>query len=133
MLFKVTVQALFLSQGGEAPEKLLTAPKGVGIELARYWPDARGLLFWYDPMHSASLAADGLGLYSLPLAGGSPRYLATTLPYRSWVQPNGRSILLIAGTTRIAWAGKRPVDELVNYKPPANPRVGPYGPPPMNP
>lgn len=33
----------------------------------------------------------------------------------------------------IAWAGKRPVDELVNYKPPANPRVGPYGPPPMNP
>lgn len=33
----------------------------------------------------------------------------------------------------IAWAGKRPVNELVDYKPPANPRGGVYGLPGMHP
>jgi dipeptidyl aminopeptidase/acylaminoacyl peptidase len=79
-----------------------------GIVLAGWWPDGKGLLFWRDPWHSASLAADGLGLFSLPL-GGTPRLLVTALTYADWMAPapSGRDLLLVAGGEREAWHNKR--------------------------
>lgn len=87
--------------------RLWAAADPNGIELARYWPNGQGVLFWIDPLHSASLAADGLGLFSLSLTGGHPLQLGATLPYRSWVQPNGRDqVLIVAGPGRMAWSQK---------------------------
>ncbi len=94
---------------GRAPGQLLvTAPNLSGVEIEGYWPNGQGVLYWVDPLHSASLAADGLGLESLSLGGGQPQTLATTLPYPSWVQPDGRtSIVLVAGGGRQTWTQKQ--------------------------
>ncbi len=98
---------LWAVSSGKTPHLLATAPTASGLELQGYWPSGQGLLYWIDPLHSASLAADGLGLESLPLGGGAQRSLATTLPYPSWVQPDGReSILLVAGPGRQTWTEK---------------------------
>ena len=102
----VRADALYVSAGGSPARRIYTADKMVGILLAGYWPGGKGLLFWLDPSHSASLAADGLPLESMPLGGGTPRTLATTLPYRQWVQPDGQDVLVVAGDGRIAWSGK---------------------------
>jgi TolB protein len=93
----------------KAPGNLLvTSPNYSGLELQGYWPNGQGLLYWVDPLHSASLAADGLGLESLSLAGGQPKNLATTLPYPSWVQPGGQtSVVLVAGPGRQTWTQKQ--------------------------
>ncbi len=94
---------------GKAPGNLLvTSPNYSGLELQGYWPDGQGLLYWVDPLHSASVAADGLGLMSIPLAGVEPKNLATTLPYPSWVQPGGQtSVVLVAGEGRQTWTEKQ--------------------------
>jgi TolB protein len=80
---------------------------GAGIDLAGWSPDGRALLFWRDPMHAASPAADGLDLYSLPL-GGKPHRLALTLPYPDWLAwaPAGHTLVVVAGAGREAWSGK---------------------------
>lgn len=94
------------SAGGAVQQRYLA--RAAGIRLAGWWPDGRGLLFWLDPLHSASLAADGLKLYSLPLAGGAPRPLVRTLTHRSWLSwgPDGR-LLVVAGGGRETWTNKR--------------------------
>jgi TolB protein len=99
--------SLYAKTGTAKARLLVTAPATGGLEIAGYWPDGKGVLYWNDPLHSASLAADGLVLSSLPLAGGRPKNLATTLPYPTWVQPNGPGrVLIVAGAGRIAWSGK---------------------------
>ena len=78
-----------------------------GIDLLGWWPDGRGLLFWRDPDHSQSLAADGLGLFTLPL-GGRARLMATTLlwsDFLSW-SPSRRVLFLVAGSGRELWHDK---------------------------
>jgi TolB protein len=89
-----------------APALRYSAP-GAGIDLAGWSPDGKALVFWRDPMHSASLAADGLDLYSLPL-GGKPHRLALTLPYTDWLAwaPTGHTLVVAAGAGREAWSGK---------------------------
>ncbi len=94
-----------VSATGGRPVRRFVA-KAAGIVVAGWWPDGKGLLFWTDPQHSASLAADGLTLYSLPLAGGAPRPLTTTLPYPDWVVSSQRSVLLVSGAGRIVWYQK---------------------------
>jgi TolB protein len=93
------------SAGGAATQRYVAA--GAGIRVAGWWPDGRGLAFWRDPLHSASLAADGLPLYSLPL-GSTPRELATTLPYVTWLawSPGGHKVALVSGAGREVWANK---------------------------
>lgn len=79
-----------------------------GLILAGWWPDGRGLLFWVDPSHSQSLAADGLMLYALPLAGGDPRPLTITLVNRfwlSWLGQDGTLVAVVGGDRRV-WMGK---------------------------
>ncbi len=91
--------------GGRATRQY-TALHG-GIALVRWWPNSRGLVFWLDPYHSNSIAADGLGLYTMPL-GGAPRLLTTALAYADWLSwsPSGHSILLVTGTGREVWHDK---------------------------
>ncbi len=89
---------------GGRPARLVVARHG-GIILAGWWPNGKGLLFWLDPFHSRSLAADGLGLYTLPL-GGRPRLLTSALPRSLSFSPSGREVLLIGGSGRELWHAK---------------------------
>ncbi len=86
----------------------MSAGPANGPEIARFSPSGADLLYWVDPLHSASLAADGLGLLRVPAAGGaSPKMLAVTLPHPSWVQPHGQSVLIVAGAGREATTNQR--------------------------
>jgi hypothetical protein len=72
------------------------------IELFGMSPDRRWVLFAIDPMSSASLAADGLTMRAVPIAGGRPRVVATGLlggDYRAWC--DGK-LVMTAGNDRIA-------------------------------
>ncbi|MHB1125732.1 MAG: hypothetical protein ACYC2T_02065 [Bacillota bacterium] len=42
-------------------EQHLIVPKA-GIQVAGWWPDGNGILYWVQPFHSSSLAADGVAL-----------------------------------------------------------------------
>jgi hypothetical protein len=81
--------------------------KGQGLLLAAWWRTGRGLLYWEDPQHSASIAADGLPLYTLSLATDRSLLLADTLPYRSWIAESPTDMVaIVAGGPRLAWADK---------------------------
>lgn len=73
--------------------------------LAGWWPSGHGLLFWDDPVGSASVAADGLALKSLDLITGKTTTLATTLVHDEWVSwsPDGREVAIVAGGDRELW------------------------------
>jgi TolB protein len=77
------------------------------VPLAGWWPDGKGVLFWRDPGASSSIAADGLGLFTLRL-GGKPRQLATTLSYPDQLaqSPSGHDLALVAGFGREMWHDK---------------------------
>jgi hypothetical protein len=77
------------------------------LPLAGWWPDGKGVLFWRDPGASSSIAADGLGLFTLRL-GGKLRQLATTLSYPDQLaqSPNGHDLALVAGFGREMWHDK---------------------------
>ena len=91
---------------GGHPTRIFVAQQS-GIRLERWWPNGKGLTFRIDEQHSASLAADGLPLYTMPLAG-KPRLLTTSLGYPTWLawSPSGRQMLLVAGGRRETWHGK---------------------------
>ncbi len=78
-----------------------------GIILLGWWPDGKGLLYRLDPQFSASMAADGLPLYTLRL-GAAPRALPVTLGYPEYMapSPSGRRVLLVAGGDRENWNNK---------------------------
>lgn len=85
-----------------------------GIDVAGWWPDGRGLLFWVDTEFSASLSADGLPLDSVPVGGGSPTTLATTLVGSQWLaaEPDAAAdrVAVVAGDGRYVWMGGRHVE-----------------------
>jgi len=92
---------------GGRPVQRLTAPRA-GIQLAAWWPDGQGLLYWLDPEHSASLQADGLGLWSLRLGESTPKFLATGLTHPNWLSFSLRGrLLMVKGGLRIVWANKQ--------------------------
>ncbi len=93
-------------EGGE-PVQLHIA-KEAGIHIAGWWPDSKGLLFRVDQQHSASIMSDGTGLYSLPLTGGEPRLLATSIKHPEWLSwsPDGNKLLAVKGTGREIWQNK---------------------------
>lgn len=96
-----------VSVDGGAPVKRVEAPQA-GIIIAGWWADGRGVLYWLDPLHSASLAADGLGLLSLRIGDTKPTRLATGLPHRDWLSlsPQGK-LLMVTGSGRIVWNNKQ--------------------------
>jgi len=78
-----------------------------GLAIAGWWPDGRGLLLWRYPSHSASIAADGQSLESVPLAGGSVRTLAAVAPgSKLAVSPRRLVVLVVEGLGRIVWQNK---------------------------
>lgn len=79
------------------------------IDVASWWPDGGGLLFWIDP--GASEAADGLTL-DAQAAGGQPHALAETLLNSSWLawSPDGRTLAVVAGGSRSIWGGAKHVE-----------------------
>ncbi len=84
---------------------------GSGLRLAGWWPDGEGLLFWEDPQNSASLAADGLVLYSLANGSSQPAALVESLVGPQWwaPAPQGNVIAVVAGAGREIWAEGRGV------------------------
>ncbi|HWP96577.1 MAG TPA: biopolymer transporter Tol [Syntrophomonadaceae bacterium] len=90
---------------GKTVQHILTPE--CGIQVASWWPDGRGIIFWSIPIYSQSLAADGTGLYSYRFGDKSPQLLSTGLVHRDWLSlaADGR-LLYIAGSGRIAWTGK---------------------------
>jgi len=81
--------------------------RGNGILTGSWWPDGHGLVYWIDPMHSASLAADGVKLETIDLRTDKTAYLATTLPYRNWIAWGpGDRVAIVAGGPRLDWTGK---------------------------
>jgi len=96
-----------VSVDGGAPVKQVEAPQA-GIIIAGWWADGRGVLYWLDPLHSASLAADGLGLLSLRLGDVKPTHLATGLIHQGWLSqsPAGK-LLMVTGSGRIIWNNKQ--------------------------
>ena len=91
---------------GSQPVQRLVTPQS-GIELAGWWPDGKGLLYWVDPVHSASLAADGMPLNSLQLGSTQPKTLAFGLDRPGWLSLAPRNnILMVKGGGRIVWAGQ---------------------------
>ncbi len=96
--------------GGKARRTVYTLAGTGYVDLAGWWPDGKGLLFWNDPVGSASIAADGLDLDSLDLSTLKVKTLATTLVYANWVawSPNGKTVAVVAGDDREIWySGKR--------------------------
>jgi TolB protein len=104
--------------GGQPVQRLVT-PQAVidlaagieelpaGIELAGWWPDGKGLLYWVDPLHSASLAADGMPVCSLRLGNTKPTLLANGLNRQGWLSLGPQDdILMVKGGGRIVWSGK---------------------------
>lgn len=90
--------------GGEPQQRYLT--EGGDIVLAGWWPDGQGLLYWLG-IRSASIAMDGMTLFSLPL-GGDLVELGVMLPERAFLDwsPDGR-LVMVEGAGRELWSGDK--------------------------
>jgi dipeptidyl aminopeptidase/acylaminoacyl peptidase len=77
------------------------------LGLVGWSPDGRWLLYYLDPMGSASIAADGLELRALNVATGKTTGIATMLLYSDYVTWCGSTLVLTAGHDRIATHDKR--------------------------
>lgn len=82
---------------------------GQGVEVAEWWPDGQGILFWLNPVfHSASTQADGLQLCSLNLADGSVKELTWALAYHEWLSFGPENeLLLVNGIDRALYHEKQ--------------------------
>ncbi|MFZ5815166.1 MAG: hypothetical protein ACOY93_07670 [Bacillota bacterium] len=82
--------------------------EGAGINLAGWWPDGRGLLFWTRPVHCNSCAADGLPLRSIALETKAVVDLPATLLTPRWLSPvpGQNQLLLVQGGGRVLWDEK---------------------------
>jgi TolB protein len=91
--------------GGAITEHITAGQSGIVFQ--GWWPNSQGLLFQVDPNYSASIAADGLPLYSVSLRG-KPKMLTTTLGYGDWLSwaPSGADLLVVSGAGREIWTGK---------------------------
>ncbi|HUW65521.1 MAG TPA: biopolymer transporter Tol [Spirochaetia bacterium] len=93
--------------GGGRPVRQVVAPDKGMIEVAAWWPDGKGLLYWLAPIHGVSIKADGLDLWSLPLGDGTPRLLTHCLVRKGWLcfSPRG-GLLTVKGYSRFPWESK---------------------------
>lgn len=85
------------------------APAGDGIELASWWPDGAGVLFWVDPGRSLAAEATGLVLESLALGSSSATVLGRSFVYLPWLawSPNGDRLLMVEMTGAFPWQGSQ--------------------------
>jgi WD40-like Beta Propeller Repeat len=87
---------------------LYRVPKGrvAPPEPAAWSPDGRWLLFWSDLEGSASIAADGLPLEAVPVTGGPPKDVATTLVGADLLAWCGNRLVATVGRDRVSTHGK---------------------------
>jgi hypothetical protein len=92
----------------EAPSRFATRSgyRGNGIADVALLPRG-GILVWLDPMHSASLAADGMPVVEIRSPRARPRRLGVTVG--TPLSAAAGSIALGAGADRIAWTTKQVV------------------------
>jgi Tol biopolymer transport system component len=98
-----------LNPAGGRPRAAATSAGNV-LELAGWWPDGSGLLYWTDPGGSDSIAADGLPLASVSLVTGrSARLARSVLVHGSWVafSPDGHTAAVVTGGDRTIWGGHK--------------------------
>jgi hypothetical protein len=98
-----------LNPAGGRPRAAATSVGNV-LELAGWWPDGSGLLYWTDPGGSDSIAADGLPLASVSLVTGrSIRLARSMLVHSSWVafSPDGHTAAVVTGGDRTIWGGRK--------------------------
>ncbi|MHB0868303.1 MAG: TolB family protein [Chloroflexota bacterium] len=80
-----------------------------GFMVAGWSPDGSLLLYWTNPMFSASGLADGSALMAVPVDGGQPREMAKKMllhrDFLSW-SPSGRELALVDGSYRSSWYRK---------------------------
>jgi Tol biopolymer transport system component len=103
------LEALSVTGG---PSALAAASTGNVLELAGWWPDGQGLLYWLDYQGSASIAADGLPLDSVALGGRPPRTLVPAmLVHGSWLafSPHGNAVAAVSGGDRVIWSGGKQI------------------------
>ena len=106
---------LVLLPAGGGRGTVIYEHQGSGIDVAGWWPNAKGVLFWVDAGFSASLAADGLPLDSLALGSTTPVTLASTLVGSQWLAPApattaGDDVAMVAGGGRYVWMKDRHVE-----------------------
>jgi len=104
-LWKVAVE------GGEPIELYASgAPEKGEAILAGWSPDGQRLFYWQGEVLSASMLADGVALYSLPVGGGQPiRLTETVLVHDDFLAPalQGERLAVTAGGYRATWTHKR--------------------------
>lgn len=91
--------------------RVVATSHAYAFDLAGWWPDGKGLLYWKDQDFSASIAADGLPLVSRELSSGRTLTLATMLRYPDWLAwaPSGGTVAIVAGADRVVWDGAKHV------------------------
>ncbi|MCL6593740.1 MAG: hypothetical protein K6T31_07165, partial [Alicyclobacillus sp.] len=81
-------QLVLWQTASDTYQVLYSAAPGEGLRLGPWTQDGQSLFFWRDPLHSGSLAADGLPLWQVDLAGHT-RPVSTTLVQPGSVLPLG--------------------------------------------
>jgi len=97
------------SDGSDA-QRLFSPGGHDSLGVAGWSSDGRYILFRIDPDSSASLAADGLPLFSISVDGGRAHALASNVFVHSdsvSVAPGRAEVLASNGCCREAWADKR--------------------------
>jgi DNA-binding CsgD family transcriptional regulator len=96
-----------ISSSGGSPRELL-AHDGGQLIVQACSGDQRWLLVWRGAVISASLQADGLQLWQVPLDGGGAIDLRQALTYDDFVdpQPDGALVAIVQGGGRNAWENK---------------------------
>lgn len=110
--FVSDVVAMVPTGGGQVVDEY--SDPGSGLTVAGWWPSGTGVMFWVDPGFSASVAADGLPLYSLRLGASVPVSLGTTLVGSQWVVPapagGPDAVAIVVGGGRTVWSSGRHVE-----------------------
>lgn len=90
---------------GEIKKHLVS--DSAGIAAVAWWSNGKGLLYWEDPCHSASIAADGLDLCSFRIDGRKSYHFSQGLTDPNWLSifKDGR-LLRVAGAGRELWTQK---------------------------
>jgi hypothetical protein len=77
------------------------------LALLAWSSDSRWLLFYVDPVGSASIAADGIEVLAISVHGGPPARVVRMLAYTDYVTWCGRRLVATAGLSRLATENKR--------------------------
>lgn len=97
---------------GGAPQVVYQVTDDTALQLAGWWPNGGGLLFWIDTGGSGSLRADGLPLSSLAIGSSAPVQIARGLAGPQWLAPSpaGATLAVVAGGDRTLWSPGRDVE-----------------------